>query len=96
MNCYIWKWKNHFLPAYTGNETYLPIRITENERTEKLALSLRAKTDFVKQSFFNRAPALWNILPSDIRKQVNYEKLKKDLKAIISTNMQQKLIIPQK
>ena len=35
MNCYFWKWKNHFLPAYTGNETFLPIRITENERTEK-------------------------------------------------------------
>ena len=81
MNCYFRKWKNHFLPAYTGNETFLPIRIPETERTEKLALSLRAKTDFVKQSFFNRAPALWNTLHSDIRKQVNYEKLKKDLKS---------------
>ena len=80
MNCYFWKWKNHFLPAYTGNETFLPIRITEKERTEKLGLSPRAKTDFVKQSFFNRAPALWNTSPSDIRKQINYGKLKKDLK----------------
>ena len=59
---------------------FLPIRITENERTEKLALNLRAKTDSVKQSFFNRAPALWNTLPSEIRKQVDHEKLKKDLK----------------
>ena len=81
MNCYFRKWENHFLPAYTGNKTFLPIRMPETERTEKLALSLRAITDFVKQSFFNRAPALWNTLHSDIRKQVNYEKLKKDLKS---------------
>ena len=52
MNCYFWQGKNHFLLTYTGNETFLPIGITENERTEKLALGLRAKTDFVKQSFF--------------------------------------------
>ena len=53
--------------AYTGNETFLPIRITENERTAKLALNLRAKIDFVKQSLFNRAPALWNTVPSDTK-----------------------------
>ena len=47
---------------------FLSIGNTENERTEKLALRLRAKTDFVKQSFFNKAPY-----------QVEYEKLKKDL-----------------
>ena len=57
------------------------MRITENERTEKLALNLRAKTDFVEQSFSNRALALWNTLPGDIRKQVHYEKLKRDLKS---------------
>ena len=33
MNCYFWKWKNHFLPAYTGNQT-LSIRRTENEVTK--------------------------------------------------------------
>ena len=40
MNCYFWKWKSYFLPAYTGNETFLPIRITENERTKKLAVAI--------------------------------------------------------
>ena len=67
--------EKHLLPANTGNQTFLSVGITENKRTEKLALGLRAKTDFVKQSFFNKAPVLWNTLPSEIRKQVDYEKL---------------------
>ena len=81
MNCCFRKWKNHFLPSYTGNDLFLSIRISKNERTERLALlSLRANTDFVKQSFFNKAPVLFDTLSSDIRKQVDYEKLTMDLK----------------
>ena len=51
------------------------------QKNRKLLLSLKANTAFVKQSFFDKAPALWNHSSSDIRTQVNYEKVRKDLKA---------------